>query len=121
MDLMGYFDSQIETLKAAKDQYVQDLDGKFKEGQASIILPEPGNPDAQYTQAQMDALAVQVREEKDAEYKVQIDALNAQIADAAANVDVKVTEAMASVKKDIANKIKAAQADDLAIAADLEA
>jgi flagellar biosynthesis/type III secretory pathway protein FliH len=46
-------------------------DGKavgFTEGQASIVLPDPSNPDKIYTQADMDKLAAQVGGEKDAEY-----------------------------------------------------
>lgn len=39
----------------------------FKEGQASIILPDPADPNKIYTQGDMDKLAEQVRAEKDAE------------------------------------------------------
>ena len=40
----------------------------FAEGQASIVLPDPADPNKIYTQGDMDKLAVQVRGEKDAEY-----------------------------------------------------
>lgn len=50
-------------------------DGKvvgFKEGQDSIILPDPSNPDKKYSQSDMDNLAILVRSEKDAEYGPQL-------------------------------------------------
>lgn len=46
-------------------------DGKvvgFKEGQDSIVLPDPSGTDKIYTQGDMDKLAEVVRGEKDAEY-----------------------------------------------------
>jgi flagellar biosynthesis/type III secretory pathway protein FliH len=69
-------------LKAQEGQVgiAQELQGKydegfaagkvvgFSEGQASIILPDPADPNKIYTQSDMDKLAEQVRGEKDAEY-----------------------------------------------------
>lgn len=67
--------------KAAGDAegYARGKVDGIEEGRASIVLPEPTNPDAQYTQAQMDE-AVSTRETQvRAEMQISIDSLNAQV------------------------------------------
>ncbi len=55
-------------------------DEGFKAGAASIVLPAPTDPTAQYTQAQMDAAFVQAKSEQLAVDQPIIDGLNAQLA-----------------------------------------
>jgi flagellar biosynthesis/type III secretory pathway protein FliH len=63
-------------------------DGKavgFKEGQDSIVLPDPSNPNKLYTQEDMDKLAAQVASEKDAEYAPKLAEKDALVATAQAD------------------------------------
>ncbi len=110
-------------------------DAGFAEGQASIVLPSPTlpdgsvNPDLLYTQAQMDALAVQVRTENDtevADLKTQLassptrgdvdvltqqnDALKVQIAGLQADLAAK-DQSLAAFKQLELEKIKALEVD----------
>lgn len=84
----------------------------FTAGQASIILPSPTDPTANYTQADMDALAVLVRSEN----KAQLEAKDVEIASLGVERDglqvqvdgipTLVSEAVATVKSDLLAKYK---------------
>lgn len=58
----------------------------FQEGQASIVLPDPSNPDKIYTQTDMDSLAGIVRGEKDAEYAPLLAAKDQELANSASEL-----------------------------------
>lgn len=91
-------------------------DEGFVKGQESMVLPDPTDPTAQYTQADMDALAAQVRLEKDNEYKDKMDNLNAQISDLSTkvgNLENQLAQAgevaVGAFKADLAAKYEALQ------------
>ncbi len=121
MDLLGYFESQIATLQAAKDQYIADLQMKYDEGyaagKASVVLPGTGTGTLLFTQEDMDAVALTAKAEKAAELQPQIDAAVAEVA----VVKAAGEQAVVDLKKDVAAKIRNASIDDMAIAAELEA
>lgn len=113
MELNVWFDEKIGEFSGAKDQYNADLIAKkaegFAEGQASIVLPDPADPSAQYTQAQMDELAVIVRGENDAEVaglQGQIDSLRQELD----SVKAGQAQAVADVKAALIEKVKSFKA-----------
>lgn len=77
LDAANAIPSLVDTAEAAADA------AGFARGQASIVLPDPTDPSAQYTQAQMDALAEVVRGEND----VEVSGLNDKIAALQTQVD----------------------------------
>lgn len=105
--------NSIPALVDATEKVNYDLG--FADGQASIILPSPTDPTANYTQADMDALAVLVRSEN----KAQLEAKDEEIAAIAlvrdglqAQVDDfsnQVSNAVSLVKSDLLAKYKELQ------------
>ena len=127
MDLKKHLQDAAAVAAEAVSQYDVDMAAAraagIEEGREQIELPEPTNPDAQYTQAQMnDAVSTAVQNEKDAS-KAAIEAAEAKAARAEESLAAKDEEhksAMTSFKKDIAGKIRNSSIDDLAIADELE-
>ncbi len=82
-----------------------DLDAKYKEGydkgyvdgQASIVLPDPSNPDKLYTQADMDRVVATSKQE-------QVDADQAALTQAAADLAAAQTE-LNTIKQDVGAQI----------------
>jgi flagellar biosynthesis/type III secretory pathway protein FliH len=153
MDLIAYFDSQIASIQEAKQAHLDavalakeegklegDVDGYkrgYEEGKAAIELPAPVledgsvNPEAIYTQAQMNDAVNTGKEEVRFELQPQIDAMSAQLAEVkaelealkavpAVDVEAEKAAAVAALKKEIAGKIRNSQIDDLALAQDLD-
>lgn len=128
MELNVWFDEKIGEFSGAKDQYNADLIAKkaegFAEGQASIVLPDPADPSAQYTQAQMDELAVIVRGENDAEVaglQGQIDSLRQELD----SVKAGQAQAISDLKVAMVDKVRAfkqsGDQSEEALIADLQA
>lgn len=95
-------------------------DAGFTEGQASIVLPDPSNPSAQYTQADMDSLAAKVRLENDQEVaglngqitdlQNQVNTLNGQVKDLSTSVAAQ-TQALVNFKAQELAKLQALAAE----------
>lgn len=127
MDLKKHLQDAASVAAEAVSQYDVDVAAAraagIEEGREQIELPEPSNPDAQYTQQQMnDAVSTAVQNEKDASAAA-ISAAEAKASAAEeklAGKDEEHKAAVTSLKKDIAGKIRNAKIDDLAIADDLE-
>lgn len=88
----------------------------IEEGRGSIVLPEPGNPDAQYTQDQMSTAVsereAQVRAELTLvvdEKQAAIDSLNAQITDLNTKLMAAGPDAVAAFKAELKAKYEAQQ------------
>ena len=90
-------------------------------GKAMIVLPDPANPDAQYTQSQMDAAVSSGKEQQASEDQVQIADLGGKLAsvqESAAALQINC-DALNAKYDDLVAKVKAANADDAALIAGL--
>lgn len=123
----------LEALKQIGDLSVQaqtslsdELDAKYKEGydkgfadgKASVVLPDPNNPDKLYTQADMDRVAAQakadqVAADQAAADKAAADLKAAQDALAALQQDVgaKIHDGIQAFKAQELEKLKGLEAD----------
>lgn len=127
MDLKKHLQDAAAVAADAVSQYDVDVAAAkaegIEEGRGQIQLPEPTNPDAQYTQAQMnEAVSTAVENERNAS-AASIAAAQQATNEARAALESKDSEhkaAVSSLKKDIAGKIRNAKIDDEAIAAELE-
>lgn len=127
IDLSAYFDDQIAELQEAKAQYEANLTAKYAEGyadgKASVVLPTPGTGELLFTQDDMGKLAATAKAEKDAEYQPQLVALNQRVDELVLlvdGIDLRISGAVSSARKDIAAKMRNTKVDDEALIQELE-
>ncbi len=123
MDLKGYLQTQADLSAEAVRQYDADIADKYAEGiQAGkdmIQLPDSSNPDAQYTQGQMDEavtkgieVALKPIQDELAAVKADLEASKAEVSEA----DAKQQQAIADLKATIADQIDDANLDNAELA-----
>lgn len=128
--------SKIDAVKAPFQSMIDAADAipalvdaaelvKFNEGvevgKGMIVLPDPTNPDAQYTQSQMDEAVTSGKEQQKSEDQVLIDDLGVKLSGLQVSSDALALECEALKVKyaDLAAKVKAANVDDAALIAEL--
>lgn len=92
-------------------------------GKGMIQLPDASNPDAIYTQSQMDAAVSSGKEQQKGEDQVQIDSLTGDVAALKQSL-VDSNSALDSVAKkysDLVERVKAVEADNAQLLSDLQA
>lgn len=110
ISLSDWFREKISDFTTAQAQYELDLQTKFQEGQASIVLPSPNDPSAQYTQADMDKLAEVVRGEN----AQAVAAKDARIAELEADQSAVVVAAVDAKVAEVIADFENAELDNLA-------
>jgi flagellar biosynthesis/type III secretory pathway protein FliH len=96
----------------------EGYDKGYADGQASIVLPDPNNPDKKYSQADVDQIVLNTSNDVKAADQAQMDALSAQVADVQkqlldlqANGAQQVADSIAAFKAQELGKLKALESD----------
>lgn len=95
-------DAQDTLTSELKAQY----DAGYADGKASVVLPDPSNPDKLFSQADMDSAVKTAKDEQSSVDQDQISALNKQLLDA--------QTALAAAQADTAAQVAALKAKALA-------
>lgn len=93
----------------------------FADGKASIQLPDPTNPDAIYTQSQMDAAVTAGKEQQKSEDQIMIDGLGTEVAALKQSLTDSngALDSMAKKYSDLVERVKAVEADNAQLLSDL--
>ena len=113
MDIIAWCDAQIEELQEVKTAHLAAVDASYAKGYAdgkdAVELPEPTNPDAQYTQAQMNDAVNTGKDEVRAELQPQLDAIASELAEVKASIEPAKADAVATFKADLKAKYEEQQ------------